>query len=102
MERKCSISIYTRRVCSYLFFSSVVLAHLFRRKSEDASRGEPAQVPSPPPLKGLLRARVQDSVLCTWSQVALGDGHGAGDCGGTGRALVGPGVGGWQGQPCMG
>lgn len=33
MERKCSFSIYSVRVCSYLFFSSVVLAHLFRRET---------------------------------------------------------------------
>lgn len=96
-------SVYIAGEFARICFSLQWCSHTFLgEKPEDASRGEPAQVPSSPPLEGLFGARARDAVFRTWSQVALGDGHGAGECGGAARALVGPGVGGWRGQPCVG
>lgn len=71
MERKCS-SIYSMGVCSYLVFSSLVLAHLFRRETWTCKQRGACTGTLLSPLGELARAHAQDSAVSTGSQAALG------------------------------
>lgn len=90
MERKCS-SIYSMGVFSYLFFSSPVLVHLFRKETWTCKqrRACTGTLLSASGRAGQGSHRTLQSAPAPKHHV--GDGHGTVARGETGRALEGPG-----------